>query len=60
MASEARIVFPVCAVEKIYPPTYTTTRVKISWESVRSVLQALPPEKPAPMKCLTLKKKPDT
>ena len=51
MASEARTVFPVCAVEKVFPPTYTTAGVKISWRQVRSVLRVIPPENPAPMKC---------
>jgi hypothetical protein len=60
MASEARIVFLACVVEKVFPPTYTTAGVKISWEQVRSVLQAIPPEKPVPMKWLILKKKTNT
>ena len=29
MASEARTVFPVCAVEKVFPPTYTIAGVRI-------------------------------
>jgi hypothetical protein len=30
MASEARVVFPVCAVEKVFPPTYITAGVKVA------------------------------
>ena len=56
-SSEARTVFPVYAIEKAFPPTYTIAGVKISWRQVRSVLRAIPPEKPAPMKCLTIKNK---
>jgi hypothetical protein len=37
IVSEARAVFPVCTVEKVFPPTYTIAGVKISWRQVRSV-----------------------
>jgi hypothetical protein len=57
MVSEGKIVFPIYADEKVFPPTFTTAGVKIFWQQVRSGLWAIRPDKLAPMKWLTLKKK---
>jgi hypothetical protein len=50
MASKVRTVFSVCAVEKVFPPTYTTAGVKD-----KKPLVGYKHKTPAPIKCsLTL------
>jgi hypothetical protein len=50
MVFVVRTVFQVCAVEKVYLPTFTIAGVKISWRPVRNGSWEIQPEKPAPMK----------
>ena len=56
MASEARTVFPVCAVEKVFPPTYTTAGVKNFLEVGKKRLAGYTIREPSSHEVLDLKK----
>ena len=48
---------PTSAVEKAFPPTYTTAGAKIFWKPVRSVSWETPPARRTHVKSLILKKR---